>query len=206
MVPRYRKVSSVLIMESEIQKRNSGQFVLPGDYLGVIEEFMPNSGTYVRNGNIYSSIVGRALMDFLNKKVSVFPVTCGSRVPRVGSIVVGCVSSVMPQVAAVRIFKIGKKNLSGFFSGFLHISDVHSRFVESMFEVCKAGDVLRAKVISTKNRSYHLSIKDLNLGVVYAFCSICGVVLEQKGKTLVCPRCGNKEKRKTAFDYGKGVV
>ncbi|MEM3941529.1 MAG: RNA-binding protein, partial [Candidatus Bathyarchaeia archaeon] len=86
-------------MGAHEQRRNSGRFVLPGDLLGVIEEFIPNSGTYVENGNIYSNIVGMALIDFLNRKVSVYPLTYGARVPRVGSMVVGQVSSVMPQIA-----------------------------------------------------------------------------------------------------------
>ncbi|MBC7131173.1 exosome complex RNA-binding protein Csl4 [Candidatus Bathyarchaeota archaeon] len=193
-------------MNSEEHKRDSGRFVLPGDFLGVIEEFIPDSGTYVKDGFIYSSVVGRTLIDFLNKKVSVFPVTYGAKVPRVGSIVIGHVSNVLPQIATVRIFRIGRGSLSGVFTGFLHISDAHPRFVESMFEVCKTGDILRAKVISTKNRSYHLSTKDRNLGVIYAFCSTCGSLLEQIGRVLVCAKCGNKERRKIAIDYGKGVV
>ncbi|MEM1725906.1 MAG: exosome complex RNA-binding protein Csl4 [Candidatus Bathyarchaeia archaeon] len=193
-------------MGAHEQRRNSGRFVLPGDLLGVVEEFIPNSGTYVENGNIYSNIVGMALIDFLNRKVSVYPLTYGARVPRVGSMVVGQVSSVMPQIATVRIFRIGKRNLSGFFTGFLHVSDVNTKFVESMFEVCKAGDILRAKVISTKNRSYHLSIADRNLGVVYAFCSLCGGLLERSGSELKCRKCGSIEKRKISADYGKGVI
>lgn len=194
-------------MSLQFKKRNSGQVVLPGEPLGVIEEFIPNSGTYVKDGTIYSRVVGRALIDFLNKRVSVFPLIHGARFPKVGSIVVGQVSSVQSQMATVRVFKIGKKLLSGFFTGVLHVSDVHLRFVESMFDVCKPGDVLRAKVISEKNRAYHLTTKDKSLGVVYAFCSHCGGMLEQRGcGGLQCPRCGKVEKRKAAIDYGKGII
>jgi exosome complex component CSL4 len=187
-------------------KRNSGRFVLPGEQLGVIEEFIPDAGTYVKDGIIYSKVVGRALVDLLNKRVSVFPLVHGARAPKVGSIVVGQVSSVQPQTATVRIFKIGNKILSGFFTGFLHVSDAHLRFVDSMFDVCKPGDVIRAKVVSEKNRVYHLSTKDKALGVVYAFCSNCGSMLEQRGRGLQCLRCGKIEKRKTTIDYGKGII
>jgi exosome complex component CSL4 len=186
--------------------QKSGQFVLPGERLGVIEEFVPNSGTYVKDGVIYSKIVGRALLDFLNKRVSVYPVVHGAKVPRVGSIVLGQVSSVQNENASIRIFKIGNKLLSGFFTGVLHISDVRLRYVESMFDVCKPGDILRAKVISEKNRTYHLSTKDKNLGVVYAFCSQCGYMLISKKQSMYCPRCGKTEKRKITIDYGKGIV
>lgn len=193
-------------MASRLSERKSGKFVLPGERLGVIEEFIPNAGTYVKEGIIYSKVVGRALLDLLNKRVSVYPLVHGARVPKVGSIVLGQVSSVQTQNAIVRIFQIGKKYLSGFFSGILHISDVQLRYVESMFNICKPGDILRAKVISKKNKTYHLSTKDKNLGVVYAFCSRCGYVLELKRQRMYCLRCGNMEKRKTALDYGKGVI
>ncbi|MEM3536707.1 MAG: exosome complex RNA-binding protein Csl4 [Candidatus Bathyarchaeia archaeon] len=193
-------------MSSHSQQRKSGQFVVPGERLGVIEEFIPDTGTYVNEGIIYSRIVGRALLDLANKRVSVFPVIHGAKVPKVGSIVVGQVSNVQNDNAGVRIFKMGNEMLSGVFTGILHISDVQLRYVESMFNICKPSDIIRAKVISEKNRVYHLSTKDKNLGVVYAFCSQCGYTLEQRRGTMHCPRCGKIEKRKIALDYGKGTL
>lgn len=194
-------------MDLQFQKRDSGQIVLPGEPLGVIEEFIPDSGTYVKDGVIYSKVIGRALIDYLNKRVSVFPLARGVGAPKVGSNVIGQTSNVQTQMATIRIFKIGKHSPSGFFTGLLHIADVHLRFIDSMFDVCKPGDIIRAKVISEKNRVYHLTTKDKSLGVIYAFCSKCGDVLQLKGRGgLECPRCGNIEKRKTAIDYGKGII
>jgi exosome complex component CSL4 len=193
-------------MNTASTERESGKFVLPGEPLGVIEEFIPDAGTYVRDGVIHSKIVGRALLDFLNKRVSVFPIVRGALIPKVGSIVLGQVSSVQTENAGVRIFKIGNKSLTGFFTGILHVSDVQQTYVKSMFDVCKPGDIIRAKVISDKNRVYHLSTKDKELGVVYAFCSQCGYMLELKRHVMRCFRCGKIEKRKTALDYGKGIV
>jgi len=180
--------------------------VLPGERLGVIEEFIPDAGTYVKDGVIYSKVVGRALLDLSNKRVSVYSLVHEARVPKVGSTILGQVSNVQTQNAGVRIFKIDKKQLSGFFTGVLHISDVQLRYVESLFNVCKPGDIIRAQVISEKNRVYHLSTKDKNLGVVYAFCSRCGYMLELKRQGMCCPRCGKIEKRKTALDYGKEII
>jgi exosome complex component CSL4 len=193
-------------MSSHSSKQKSGELVVPGERLGVIEEFIPDGGTYVKDGVIYSKAVGRALTDLSNKRISVYPLVHEARVPKVGSIVVGQVSNVQSENAGLRIFKIDDKPLSGFFTGILHVSDVHLRYVDSMFDVCKPGDILRAKVISEKNRVYHLFTKDKNLGVVYAFCSQCGYSLEAKRQTMYCPRCGKIEKRKTALDYGKGVI
>jgi len=188
----------------QASKRKSGQLVVPGDKLGVIEEFEPGSGTYVEEGTIFSMSTGRELMDLLNKKVSVYPRTTMSGVPRVGSIVLGQVSEVQSKQATIRIFQVGNRVLSGFFTGLLHISDVSPRYVESMYDVCKAGDLIRAKVTSDKNRVFHLTTNDRDLGVVYAFCSRCGHALSFRRMRMRCPECGNFERRKTAQDYGKG--
>jgi len=185
-------------------EQKSGHLVLPGERLGVIEEFIPDSGTYVKDGVIYARIVGRALMDLLNKRVSVYPVVDGVAVPNVGSSVVGQVGSAQSDNVLVRIFEIvDKKKLSGVFSGILHISDVSDRYINSMNEVCKTGDIIRAKVISDKNQIYHLATDDKNLGVLHGFCSVCGNLLEQRRHEMHCPKCGNIEKRKTVSDYEK---
>jgi exosome complex component CSL4 len=192
-------------MSSKPAVQKSGQLVLPGERLGVIEEFVPDTGTFVKNGVIHSKLVGRALLDFATRRISVHPVGRGVLIPKVGDTVVGQVSSAQLENANVRIFQVGNRELSGIFMGVLHISDVHLRYVDSMFEVCKAGDIIRAKVISEKNQTYHLSTKDKDLGVVYAFCSDCGATLELKRQNMHCPRCGRIERRKTVFDYGKGL-
>jgi exosome complex component CSL4 len=184
----------------------TGQLVVPGEQLGVIEEFVPDLGTYVKDGVIYSKVLGRALLDLSTRRVSVFPVSRGPKVPKVSSIVVGQVNSVQNENANVRIFRVGKEDVAGFFSGILHISDVQMRYVDSMFDVCKPSDIMRAKVISDKNRVFHLSTQDKDLGVLYAFCTNCGFLLEPRRMNMHCPRCGRIEKRKTAFDYGKGEL
>ena len=194
-------------MTLKASEHRNGNLVLPGERLGVIEEFIPDSGTYVKDGVIYSKIVGRALMDMLNKRVSVYPLINGAVVPRVGTIVVGQVGNAQSDNALVRIFEVGaKKKMSGVFSGILHISDVSDRYVNSMGEVCKPGDIVRAKVISEKNQIFHLTTNDKNLGIVHAFCSICSTLLEQNRGEMHCPKCGSIERRKTAFDYGKQEI
>jgi exosome complex component CSL4 len=187
-------------------EQKSGHLVVPGERLGVIEEFVPDSGTYVKDGVIYSKIVGRSLVDLQNRRVSVYPAVDGAIVPKLSSTVLGQVGNAQSDNVLVRIFKVGNKKLSGDFGGILHISDVSDRYVNSMNEVCKPGDIIRAKVISEKNRIFHLSTNDKNLGVVDAFCSRCGNLLEPERFELRCPKCGNIEKRKMAPDYGKEAI
>jgi len=196
-------MKDVIVMN---ETRQSGQFVVPGQKLGVIEEFIPNSGTFVENGVIRSKNVGYMLMDFANKKVSVYPAARNLNVPRVGSIIVGNTTGVQSSLAIIRIKKVGSKIISGYFTGVIHISDVSFRYTDSMFESFKLGDLVRAKVISDKNHTYHLSTKGEKLGVVLAYCSQCGNVLSLKGRGLRCEACGNVERRKIASDYGEGTL
>ncbi|MCW4046226.1 MAG: exosome complex RNA-binding protein Csl4 [Candidatus Bathyarchaeota archaeon] len=190
-------------MSLKAPEQKSGHLVLPGERLGVIEEYIPDSGTYVKDGVIYSKIIGRALMDLLNKRVSVYPIISGVTVPKVSDTVVGQVGNAQSDNVLVRIFKVGPKKVSGVFTGILHVSDAAERYVKSMNDVCKPGDIIRAKVISDKNQIYHLSTANKDLGVMYGFCSRCGNLLETKRQEMQCPKCGNIEKRKTASDYGK---
>ena len=184
-------------------ERKSGLFVVPGDRLGVIEEFTSGPGTYIEDGIIHSKITGRTLLDMLNKQVSVYPLVETASVPQVGSIVSGMVSDVKNKNAVLTISTIGDKPISGFFKGMLHISGVSHGYVDNMFNVCKSGDIMRAKVISTANRSFFLSTADKDLGVTYALCSICGHELQLGNRGMSCSNCGNIERRKITPDYGK---
>jgi exosome complex component CSL4 len=189
-------------MNLKSPEQKNGYIVLPGERLGVIEEFIPDAGTYVKDSVIYSKIVGRALMDLLNKRVSVYPLINDSITPKVGTIVLGQVGNAQSDNALVKIFKVGNKKISGVFGGIIHISDVSDRYINSMNEVCKSGDIIRAKIISEKNQIYHLTTQDKNLGVIYGFCSRCSTVMNLDRYEMRCPKCGSIEKRKTAIDYG----
>jgi exosome complex component CSL4 len=184
-------------------ERKSGLFVVPGDRLGVIEEFTSGPGTYVEDGVIHAQVTGRTLLDMLNRQVSVYPVIEKATVPQVGSIITGMATDVRNKNAVLRIFKVGDKKLSGFFKGALHISGVSHGYVDNMYNVCKSGDIVRAKVISTANRSIFLSTADRELGVIHALCSMCGNVLQPANRGMGCSECGNFERRKLAPDYGK---
>jgi exosome complex component CSL4 len=193
-------------MSTKPVEQKTGQLAVPGDRLGVIEEFVPDAGTYVKDGVIYSKVIGRVLIDLVHRRVSVHQLIGPSKVPTVDSTVLAQVSNAQSDTAGARIFEIGDEEINGVFTGILHVSDVAFRYVDSMYDVCKAGDVIRAKVVSEKNRTYHLSTKDKNLGVVYAFCSNCGTLLEPRRQGMHCSKCGRIEKRKIASDYGKGLI
>lgn len=194
-------------MPSAVERQ--GKFVIPGEKLGVIEEFSPGPGTYVDDGDIRAAKVGFLLLNISEHKVSVFKpsrLKGASCVPRPGALVIGEVSETQQTYSTVRIWMVGPRHLPGFFSGLLHISNVGLR-VRNMFNVCRPGDILRARVISVRNRIRHLSLADRKLGVIYAFCSNCGDLLKaSKNKKLICESCGSIELRKLASDYGEAML
>jgi len=187
---------------SSLEKR-SGKFVVPGEVLGVIEEFLPGPGTYVdeESGEVRAACVGHLLLDLPKREVIVHPVTPVTRVPRVGGSYIGLVTAVTDKQAIIRFNT--SPNSTDLFTGILSITAVSRRFVKSMFEVCRPGDVVRVEVISNKNRLYHLSMLGRHLGVVYAYCTDCGHPLTLKGRELRCSACGKVERRKVAIDYGR---
>ncbi|ASJ15693.1 RNA-binding protein [Thermococcus chitonophagus] len=193
----------------EEQKRRTvkeGDFVLPGDYLGVIEEYLPGDGVIVEDGNLYSARAGWVKIDKDKIEISLKPASSTPPIPKVGDIVYARVIDVKQQAVLLRMIKIeGRDNreiatskLAG-----IHISQVKDGFVEDLKNEFKIGDIVRARVITDEKSPIQLTTKDPDLGVVYALCSKCRTPLVRKGNQLVCPKCGNVETRKLSTLYRK---
>src|SRR4030042_3438931 len=151
-----------------LKERKAGAFVYPGEQVGVIEEFLAGVGTYIENGAIYSSGTGRLILDLSRKEISVRTQTHLPRMPKVGSVVVGPVVAASEKTATIRIEQLDDKKLDIPFSGIMHVCDVSRTYVKNLTDALKVGDVVRAKVISTKNREFHLAIREDILGIVKA--------------------------------------
>ncbi|MCJ7771449.1 exosome complex RNA-binding protein Csl4, partial [Candidatus Bathyarchaeota archaeon] len=177
--------------------------VSPGEQLGVIEEFIAGPGTFVEDGEIYSSETGILQLDLRRREVLVKPVTHRPQVPKVGDIVVGKVVSTSDKTLSVVINEISGQKTEGELTGIMHVSDIARGYVKSVHDAFTVGDIVRAQVISTKNREYHLSTQDDRLGVLKAECIYCGQSLIVTGRTLRCNNCGEEGRRKLANDFGR---
>jgi exosome complex component CSL4 len=185
------------------EKTNTGDFVVPGDRIGVIEEYVPSEGTYEEKGSIFSSRVGTILIDKVEKKAKVFRRLSKPIPPKNGDIIVGKIVSVHKQVAEVSIARIRNIALSSPISGLIHISQVSDEYTESLDSEFKPGDIVRAKIVNDSHMPYQLSTADSTLGVLHTLCSQCGTPLVLTGRELSCPACYNTETRKKALNYGK---
>jgi len=191
-------------------KVKNGDLVLPGDYLGVIEEYLPGEGVREENGELYATRAGKVRINPEKMEISVQPVTDTPPLPQVGDIVLARVIEVKPQAVIVQLLQIeGRENdreiatskLAG-----IHISQVKEGFVEDITREFKIGDIVRAKVIANEKSPIQLSTREKDLGVVYALCSRCRTPLIRRGDRLICPRCGNVETRKLSPYYRKMKV
>ncbi|RLG77956.1 MAG: RNA-binding protein [Thermoprotei archaeon] len=176
------------------------KLVLPRDNLCVEEEFMASTGTYVEDGNIYSAVVGRVVYDMNLRRVYVVPSKKVS-IPSVGDVVIGQVSGGRDDIVFVKILALNlAMPFKTAFTGLLHISQVSEHRVNSIFEVLRVGDLVKAKVLSSKP-PFLLSIKEPRLGVILAYCSKCGAPLVKDNDKLRCPECCNQENRRVSLDY-----
>ncbi len=187
----------------------TGDFVVPGDFLATAEEFVPGEGAYEENGKIYSSCVGAVLVDTRTKHVSVFSRVPGPPVLKRGDVVIGQVEEVRDQFVNVLIEALrGRENrevpVPNY--GTVHISQTRVGYVKDLSRQFRAGDIIRAKVLSVRRDIVQLTTAGEDLGVIVARCSRCRELLELDGTKLRCPNCGNVEFRKLASDYRKGVL
>ncbi|NPA48298.1 MAG: RNA-binding protein [Thermococci archaeon] len=196
-------------MERQSTRRSAknGDLVLPGDYLGVIEEYLPGEGVKEEDGELIATRPGRVVIDREKMEIKVESLTDVPPLPKRGDTVIGRVIDVRPQTVIVEIVRIDGRNndreiatskLAG-----ISISQVADGYIKDMRDQFRVGDVVRALVVSASKTPIQLSTRRHDLGVVYALCSKCRAPLVRRGNKLVCPKCGNVESRKLSSMYRK---
>lgn len=186
-------------------KAKSGDFVLPGDILGVTEEFVPSEWTYEEEGKIKSLVVGTVSIDDKNKEISIVPKTSTPPSLEVGKVVVGEVSDIRGQRASVKIDKIkeNNRNLVTSFMGGIHISQAQKGYLSKLTEAFRIGDLVEAKVTKIFGLdNVDLTTAEEELGVLKAMCTRCRhfMVITDKNE-VYCENCEKRERRKLSAHY-----
>ncbi len=130
------------------------QIVVPGETIISGEEYLPGDGVYRDGDEIVAARYG--LAETSDKLVKVIALS-GVYVPRRGNIILGEIADVT--------FNGWIVDFGGSVNGFLPLTEV-PMYVnkDEMAEVLNFGDVISARVQSTRGRSLDLSIKMRNLG------------------------------------------
>ncbi len=175
---------------------------VPGEIIGVIEEFMPSKNVYQENYNLRSKVVGKIFFDPESKIVDIISPSLNLGYPKINDEVIGIVEQVQGGIISVKIIEINNKPVHSHFIGLLilrspPLEKVHAKMI------LKSGDLIRAKVISLTNNLIHLSINDDKYGVIYTKCSFCGGDVQAVGKRIQCLQCRMVDERKLANDFGR---
>ncbi|MCK4400551.1 exosome complex RNA-binding protein Csl4 [Candidatus Bathyarchaeota archaeon] len=177
--------------------------VFPGERLAVIEEYNEGEGTYQSDGEVRSAEIGVTRHDGATRSVAVEKKTPEIIVPEEGMVAVAEVGSVARRDARVDIFMLDGRHIHPTYSGVIHISDISRDYTKNIDMALRNGDTVKGRIVNVKNRLNQMSLADPEYGVVYAYCSRCGGLLELDRGRLTCPDCGRVERRKTARSYGK---
>ncbi len=181
------------------------RFVCPGERLAVEEEFLSGRGTYSEKGVIRSEELGKALYDLKRREVNVSKATREALYPCEGLEVIGEVASVQRRMANVDVFMISGREASRPYTGVIYPS-ASTSYSRSLDLAVRGGDIIRGRIVNTKNRVLQISIEGEEYGVILAYCSKCGSQLEYRRTRLHCPRCGRVDRRKVAKLYGLEVA
>ena len=174
--------------------------VLPGDKLATIEEFSPGQGSAIARDNVISIVIGKASPDMVNRTINVkTDKRIGIGVPATGDYVVGKVQSAQPSIAQVQIEALNDSPSYKQFTGMLSMRDERRRRTSSPI---KAGDIVRARVLSTKNAIFQLTVDGPNCGVLYTVCCNCGKdVFAISRDRVKCRECGWVDERLLSEDF-----
>ncbi len=172
--------------------------MLPGDYLGAAEEFLPGRGTYEYGGRIYASLLGRPSIDARDRTIRVRP---RNSVPELeeGELVYARVDELKTAMAICTVLSTAasRRGVPGAPEATVHISKAKEGYTESLDGEFAVGDIVLAKVLQARP-SVKLSTAAATLGVVTARCQVCHALLQLAGHEPTCPRCGHRERRKLA--------
>ena len=190
-------------MDKKSVKNND--LVLTGQYLGVVEEFLPDKkSTFVKEGEIYATKSGHIDIDSEKRKIEVKTQQEKDRkTVKVGDIVIGPILFLRQYSVGMNFYTINKKlHFNSSYFGNVHVSQISERYIEKIQDAFQITDIIRARVISINQNEYNLSTSGKELGTIYADCVICGTPLDKIGNNrLRCGRCGNTETRKLSSDY-----
>ncbi len=185
------------------------KLVVPGDHVGIEEEYIPSSGVYSKDGELYASSLGDLDLDSTNHNAKVQAKTNIPKMQGEANIVVGNVAQMNDNVAIIDLMPMNSKAFKmvpNEASAVLRVSDTRRGFVRSLRDELGVGDIVRAKIIEANEHSVRLRIDERELGVIKAYCKSCRGVLRLDDRDLKCEKCGNIEHRKMAQDYGTGRV
>ena len=186
-------------MNSEDEK-----IVMPGEKIGIIEQYMPGAGAYDDEGDIKSAILGKVKINKRRKVIHVVGKTKPAILRR-GNIIFGQITDLKPQKATVKIerLKDSDRALALPYSGVIHISRAKKGYLTKISDAFRIGDIVEARVDKVTGDSVDLNTLGSECGVLNAMCTNCRSYMKRtpKRNEVKCIACNKKEKRQISRFY-----
>jgi exosome complex component CSL4 len=180
------------------------RIAIPGEELGTEEEFIPGQGTKVDESGVIKAIAAGVVRVDENRQISIVSENALKKL-KVGDIVYGLVEEMFESVAFLTLERPLDPEMKRIErdSAIIPVSEIKEGFVKSIRDEIHVGDIVKGVVKEITPLRVIVSLKPAGMGVVKAYCSYDRNPLELRGRTLICPRCGQKEIRHISDSYGK---
>lgn len=181
-----------------------GNFVINGTELCESEQYMgENESVFEENGKLIAAQSGFLRINNKTRTLRIENKNTGITIKKGDKVICEVLASRKFSIGC-QIHKVGDQLVSNPVFGNIHISQMSNAYVENVESFFKKTDIVRCTVSGFENNEYVLSTKyGNNMGVIYADCSVCGTAMKRQSfDTIVCPFCGNTERRKLANDFG----
>lgn len=193
-----------------MKKKTSGM-VFPGEYIAEIEEFQAGNNTFVLDGTIRSSVLGKKEYDFKRRTIKIDPIN-SQELPKIGDVVMGFVEMLFGSMISVKLFSVNNKLFTAGLSAIASARtgnnkgwnrDRYNRKPKSIYRI---GDIIRGQISSLMNSSIHIAVDGTNFGLLYSLCLNCGGNTVKINNGVKCIECSMYEEKRVANDYGTNLL
>ncbi len=193
-----------------MKKKTSGM-VFPGEYIAEIEEFQAGRNTFILDGTIRSSVLGKKEYDFKRRTIKIDQIN-SQELPKIGDVVMGFVEMLFGSMISVKLFYVNNRLYT---SGLSAIASARmgnnkgwnrDRYNKKAKSIYRIGDIIRGQITSLMNSSIHLAVDGTDFGLLYSLCLNCGGDTVKINNGIKCIECSTYEEKRVANNYGTSLL
>ena len=175
----------------------SDDIAFPGDKIAVIEEYESGKNTFDDGHNVRSTVIGTTEIDKKNRVVDVKNLKLID-VPQVNDIVIGTVAAVMSSMIAVSIDYINNRPTKSHVECICQTRNLRKK------AIALVNDIMVLRITNNINGTFHATISEPELGVLFTKCKKCGGKVIQMRDAIKCTECNWIDERKLSKNFEKG--
>jgi len=169
---------------------------IPGDKIGIIEEFESGKNTFEDGHIVRATVIGSVEIDKKSRTAHVQNIR-KSGMPEVDDVVIGTVAAVMSSMIAVSINYVNNIRTK---------SNVECICQTRHFRrknIALVNDIVVLRITAHKNGTIHASINEPEFGVLFTKCKKCGGTVIPMRDAIKCTECNWIDERKLSNNFGK---